>query len=268
LDERDLGTVRMFADIVSKHLEPLALRERTISVARDRIATMLDAGGPAMALQPIVDLGTDTVCGYEALARFPASYGWSTDRWFDVAANVGLGTALESSAVHAAIKLLPRIPAGLSLAINVSAPALLASSSIAPMFTGSHATRLVLEVTEHQRIAEPLRLSAVLDGVRKAGVRVAVDDAGSGYAGLERILAINPEVLKLDRALVNGIADHPGRQAMCEAMVRFTDRTGARLVAEGVETVADLDALRRLGVTHAQGYLLGRPEVWPPTRLL
>jgi EAL domain-containing protein (putative c-di-GMP-specific phosphodiesterase class I) len=215
-----------------------------------------------MALQPIVDLTANAVCGYEALARFPAGSDWTPDRWFDAADRVGMGTALESAAVHAALRLLPRLGPSHSLAINVSAPALMKSTSIPELFTGPDAYRLILELTEHQRIDEPERLNEALGRVRDAGVRIAVDDAGSGYAGLERILLLAPEVLKLDRTLVGGVANHPGQQAMCEAMVRFTQRMGARLVAEGVETQEDLDMLASLGVSHAQGYLLGRPTVW------
>lgn len=262
LHERDLNAIRMFAAIVSRHLEPIVARQQTRRLAQERISELLDDGLLAMALQPIVDLATNEVCGYEALARFPTEVGWTPDRWFDAADHVGMGAALESAAVHAALRLLPRIGPTDSLAINVSAGALLSSASIPELFTGPDGHRLILELTEHHRIEEPARLNEALGRVRAAGVRVAVDDAGSGYAGLERILSLAPEVLKLDRSLVDGVSQHAGRQAMCEAMVRFTQRTGARLVAEGVETQEDLDVLRALGVGHAQGYLLGRPTVW------
>jgi len=261
LNERDLNALRMFADIVSKHLEPLVVRERTIADARERIEAVLDEGGPAIALQPIFDLATDQVSGYEALARFPAG-AWNTEQWFVAAHGAGMGTALESAAVHAAVSILPKLPQHLSLAINVSAPALLTSASIATLFARPDGARLVLEVTEHQQIADPHRLGEILARVRAAGVRVAVDDAGSGYSGLQRILTLNPEVIKLDRLLVDGVAHHQGRQAMCEAMANFARRSGATIVAEGIETEADLTALRDLGVTHAQGYLLGRPRLW------
>jgi EAL domain-containing protein (putative c-di-GMP-specific phosphodiesterase class I) len=120
----------------------------------------------------------------------------------------------------------------------------------------------VVELTEHQSITPSRLLAHRLETLRGAGVRIAVDDAGSGYAGLERILHLRPEVLKLDRVLVQGVAQHAGRRAMCEAMVQFTRRTGAALVAEGVEEEPDLEVLRRLGVDFAQGYLLGLPTIW------
>lgn len=119
----------------------------------------------------------------------------------------------------------------------------------------------MVELTEHDDIEQHPELVGAFERLRGAGARIAADDAGSGYAGLAHILRLRPEVLKLDSALVCGIASDVGRQAMCEAMVGFTRRTGATLVAEGVETADDLATLRELDVPLAQGYLLGRPEL-------
>lgn len=255
----DLDLLRMLADIVGKHLEPMVDRAREEADERDLLSDVLDEGGPTMVVQPIVDLGTGNVWAYEALARFPGRDGWGPLDWFAAASRVGLGAALEAAAIHNALALLPRLPDEVFLSVNASAAALLGSASIAALLTGPVAPRLIVEVTEHERIGDLHQVDAVLARARAAGVRVAVDDAGSGFAGLEHILDLAPEVLKLDRRLVHGIAADPARQAMCEAMVGFCRRTGAVLVAEGVETPEDLEILRPLGVDHAQGYLLGRP---------
>lgn len=263
VSEPEMATLRMFADIVGTHLQPLVDRAREAAGEQELIGQVLDHGGPAMVVQPIVDLATGSAWAYEALARFSGRDGWGPQDWFDAAARVGLGVALESAAVHQALGLLARLPGRTLLAVNVSAAALSSSASLAAMLTSQAGPRLVVEVTEHERIHDPQRLHAVLTLARAAGVQVAVDDAGSGFAGLEHILTLAPEVLKLDRVLVDGIARDPARQAMCEAMVSFCRRTGTNLVAEGVETRRDLSMLRRLGVTHAQGYLLGRPGPLP-----
>lgn len=263
LHERDLDALRMFADIVGKHLEPLVARQRGKEQARRRIVQVLDADALTTVVQPIVELASGRVIGYEALARFPESAGWPPDRWFAAADQVGLGTRLETAAVRAALRLAPAVPEGRTLAVNVSASALLDGTDVAELLSGRHAHRLVLELTEHQAAENPDALTERLGELRAAGIQIAVDDAGAGYAGLEWILRLRPEVLKLDRTLVGGVSEHAGRQAMCEAMVRFTDRTAARLVAEGVETTADRRTLRTLGVSHAQGFLLGRPAPWP-----
>jgi EAL domain-containing protein (putative c-di-GMP-specific phosphodiesterase class I) len=153
----------------------------------------------------------------------------------------------------------------MSLNINVSARALLAGSAIRTMVgEAGDAERVVLELTEHQSITQPEELSDALAGLRTAGVRLAVDAGGSGYAGLERVVSIGQEVPKIARGLAGGVAHHPRRRAMCEALVGFAQRTGTLLIAEGVETEADLRALRGLGVTHAQGFLLGRPSTTAP----
>lgn len=255
----EIDTLRMFADIVGKHLQPLVDRGRETANEQALLGELLDEGGPAIVVQPIIELGTGTIWAFEALSRFPDRDGWGPQDWFDAADRVGLGVALESAAVHNALKLLPRLPSATALSVNVSARALLSSASITAMLTSHSGERLILEVTEHERIGDPQGLHAVLTQTRNAGVRIAVDDAGSGFAGLEHILTLAPEILKLDRALIHGISTDPIRQAMCEAMVSFCHRTHAGIVAEGVETRHDLDTLRALRVTHAQGYLLGRP---------
>lgn len=263
LRQRDLDVLRVVGEVVGEHLHFLLGRREAHDEALSRVTDVLDAGGPAMALQPIFDLRSDRVAGYEALARFPQEVGWTPDRWFGEAQAVGLGPELEASAVGAALRLLPRLPEGTNLAVNVSAHALASSDDVVRMMTRHEPSRLILEITEHERLVLDDRTNERLARLRASGVRLAVDDAGSGYAGLEHILQVAPDVLKLDRVLVQGIAEDPARQAMCDAMVRFTARTGATLVAEGVETETDLQTLRYLGVRHAQGYLLGRPEIWP-----
>lgn len=262
LQEHHLVLMRLFAEVVGRQLEPLADQENADNASRDRFSRVLDEGELAIALQPIVNLQTGNIDAYEALSRFPAGIAAGPDRCFALAHQVGMGVPLEAAAIHAALRIIPDLPEATSLAVNVSAGALIASDLIRTMLVNAPGHQLIVELTEHDQIADRTRLFEALADLRRANVRIAVDDAGSGYAGLERILSIQPEVLKLDRSLVDGIAHHPGWQAMCAAMVSFTASTGAKLVAEGVETQADLDTLRELGVGHAQGYLLGRPALW------
>jgi EAL domain-containing protein (putative c-di-GMP-specific phosphodiesterase class I) len=94
---------------------------------------------------------------------------------------------------------------------------------------------------------------------RAQGVRIAADDTGAGYSGLQHLLRLRPNVVKLDIALTRHIDEDPARRALASALVTFADEIGAALVAEGVETVGELRALRALGIAAAQGYLLGRP---------
>lgn len=264
LGQRAFDVMTLLAALIGDHLEPLVARYRADEIDERQIARVIEVGGPVMALQPIINLTSNSTSGYEALARFPLSPGRPTpDVWFAAADRLGMGAALEASAVRSALRLLPRIPEGRALAVNVSAPALLADPTIEEALLGADGPCLVLELTENHKIAQDDVLNRALVRIRAHGIRLAIDDAGSGYSGLQRILALAPDVVKLDRTLIHGIASHPGRQAMCVAMVTFTERTGATLVVEGVETIADLNTLRELGVSHAQGFLLGHPTIWP-----
>jgi len=261
LRDRDLELLTVFAGLISRHLGSLMAADRRSRNVVETVASVISEGGPAIALQPIVDVSTRRFSGYEALSRFPKVDDWTPDRWFREADGVGLGPELEQSAVGAALAHLERLPRRLSLSVNVSARALCSSESLLRLLTDAGTPRLVVELTEHAQVEDYDEVVTTLDELRKTGIRVAVDDAGSGYAGLEHILRLQPEVLKLDRALVEGVADHPGRQALCGALLGFTQRVGSSLVAEGVETRRDLDALACLGVPFAQGYYLGRPQV-------
>ncbi|MGH3371042.1 MAG: sensor domain-containing phosphodiesterase [Nocardioidaceae bacterium] len=260
LRERDIQLLRMFADLVSVHMEALLEHDENVEAVRTQIRSVLSSGGPLMAMQPVVDLATERVVAYEALARFTGRFDWTPDRWFVEASQVGLGPDLEASAIASALRVLPRLPQGAHLAVNIS-PATLLHTPAMDLLTGQHAPRLVVELTEHDRVDSYEATSGPLARIRRAGARVAVDDAGSGYAGLEHILQLQPEVLKLDRQVVTGLAEHPGRQAMVDAMVGFARRTGATVVAEGVETADDVRALRESGVEHGQGWHLGRPSL-------
>jgi EAL domain-containing protein (putative c-di-GMP-specific phosphodiesterase class I) len=119
--------------------------------------------------------------------------------------------------------------------------------------------RLIVEITEHATVADYEKLHAALRPMREAGLRLAVDDAGAGYSSLRHILDMQPDFIKLDIGLTRNIDLDPARKALARALVGFAKDTGCRIIAEGVERQSELDALRSIGVTKVQGYLLGRP---------
>jgi EAL domain-containing protein (putative c-di-GMP-specific phosphodiesterase class I) len=124
--------------------------------------------------------------------------------------------------------------------------------------------RIVVEVTEHTSIDEDDdSVLAAREHLWALGVRLAVDDAGAGYGSLRRILALAPDLIKIDRSLISGVDADPIRGSMVSAVVMFALQSGAALVAEGVETAAELDVLRVLAVDHAQGYFIARPSTDP-----
>jgi hypothetical protein len=117
----------------------------------------------------------------------------------------------------------------------------------------------VIELTEHELFTSDLALEARLAELRARGARVALDDAGAGYAGLQQLIRVAPDILKIDRSLVHGAHSDSSRYALLEALVSFAGSTGAAVCGEGVEDLADLRALADLDATYAQGYALARP---------
>ena len=121
----------------------------------------------------------------------------------------------------------------------------------------------MVELTEHEPVADYAGLAAAVQPYRGRGLRLAVDDAGAGYASLRHVLAVRPDFVKVDMALTRGADSDVARRTLLTALASFTTALGGRLVAEGVETAAELAALRDCGVHLVQGYLLGRPAADP-----
>jgi diguanylate cyclase (GGDEF)-like protein len=231
---------------------------------RSELAAMLEQGIDAISIvfQPVVELATGRAGGFEALARFEREPRRGPDEWFAQAHRVGLGEELEALALRAALAA-PGRPEGTFLALNVSPRALLSAPVRAAL--PEDLNGIVIELTEHEVFGAEGSLEAELAALRARGALVALDDAGAGYAGLQQIIRITPDILKLDRALVHGAHADPPRQALLEALIGFASTTGAAICAEGVEDLDDLRALVSLDVTYAQGYGLARPAPgWPP----
>lgn len=257
----DVTFLRMAAAIVAEQLErdEIAAISRVAAVAEVRAA--LD-GGLRIVHQPVVDLRTRQVVGYEALSRFPPPPGRGPHQWFEQAWAVGLGAELELAAVRAAVATLGLLPPDAYLAVNVS-PETLLSPLLPSALAQAPPDRVVLEITEHAQVFDYRPATRQLQALRREGFRVAIDDLGTGHAGVNHLLQFAPDVLKIDRSVVQGVRHDPLRRAVTATFATLAAHLGAALVAEGVETEEDRDALEVLGVTAAQGYLLGRPEPWP-----
>jgi diguanylate cyclase (GGDEF)-like protein len=211
--------------------------------------------------QPVLELATGRVCGYEALARIDGEPVRRPDQWFAQAHRAGLGAELEALALRAALAV-PGRPVGTFLALNISPVALLAPP-VADALPDDLAG-YVIELTEHELFAEEGSLEERLAELRARGARVALDDAGAGYSGLQQLIRVAPDILKIDRSLVHGAHNDASRYALLEALVSFAGTTGAAVCGEGVEDLDDLRALADLDATYAQGYALARPSgPWP-----
>jgi EAL domain-containing protein (putative c-di-GMP-specific phosphodiesterase class I) len=207
--------------------------------------------------QPIVALDNGAVIGAEALTRFPNTHR-PTDAWFDDAQRVGLGARLQLAVVERAVSFVGLLPAGAFLSFNVG-PDVLASPELLDILDLVDPERVIIELTEHVRIDDYDGLLDSLSRVRERGARLAVDDTGAGFASLGHILHLRPELIKLDCQFTRGIDSDPARRSLAHALVTFARDIGAEVVSEGIETAAELDTVRELGVPYGQGYFLSRP---------
>ncbi len=219
-------------------------------------AVLASPAGITPVFQPIVMLATGRIVGYEALARFPQLPLQAPDVWFAQAHACGLGEPLEAKAVKAALAV-PR-PPGTYVSVNLSPSAVTSLEVLEALPTDLRG--VVVEITEQQAVTDERSLEAALVALRGAGARIAIDDTGSGYAGLQRMMRTRSDFLKIDRALIEGVHRDPVKVALIESLVRFARRTGTGVCAEGVETLDELTMLADLDVAYAQGYALARPE--------
>jgi diguanylate cyclase (GGDEF)-like protein len=211
--------------------------------------------------QPIVSLASGELVGYEALARFEGKPGLPPSWWFAQAHRFGLGAALEAQSVRAALAASDR-PPGTFLSVNLS-PSALASGQVREHLPGD-LSGLVFEITEEERVLDVEGLQRHLEPLRGRGARIAVDDAGEGYAGLQQVMSMRADIIKLDRALVADVPSDPAKVALIGSLVHFARSTGAAICAEGIETLDELRTLIHLGVAYGQGWALGRPAApWP-----
>lgn len=253
---RQERVLRALAPVLLSMIRQEDAQRHEFQEQHDAIQAVCDTGGPTPAFQPVVELATLRVVGWEALSRFPAGSPNPAD-WFSTADSTGQTVALERAAIAAALEVFD--PAEGFLALNASEQTLV-SDGFEQLFSSLPMDRVVLEVTEHSIINDYPRLLGTLDALRLAGARVAIDDTGAGYSTFQHVLALAPEVIKLDISLIRDIDKDFRRQALVSAITVFASQTASTVLAEGIETSEELACLRKLGVALGQGYYLGRPQ--------
>jgi EAL domain-containing protein (putative c-di-GMP-specific phosphodiesterase class I)/DNA-binding NarL/FixJ family response regulator len=234
-------------------------QEETKRLGVRRIEQAIEDRTFEFAFQPFVDLRSGRTAGLEALARFSSEPYRTPDLWFEEAWSLGLGLELELAAVSAALDAAGTLPPGVFLAVNV-APQTVTSARFSQLLgTVGWAESLVVELTEHAVVEDYDLLNRSLGPLRRTGVRVAVDDAGAGYASLRHVLQVKPDFIKLDISLIAGIDEDRDKLALAKSITGFASESGTRVIAEGIEERAQLERVTELGVEYGQGYLLGRP---------
>jgi EAL domain-containing protein (putative c-di-GMP-specific phosphodiesterase class I) len=256
LDDRDARFMQVLAAVIGDQVEYQTLQDERKNMLVDRVHGAV-ANGVDMVFQPVYDLEAGDVFAYEALARFPMEPYRPPSDWFADAAEVGLGVELELGAIESALAEIDGLPDGVRLAINVSP-----LTALSPHFfnvLAPRANRVIIEVTEHERVEDYEALNEALAPLRALGASVAIDDVGAGFASLTHILKLAPDIVKLDLSLTRGIAADPARDALASSLVDFASGIDATIGAEGIETQSELDRLRVLKVRYGQGFHLGAP---------
>jgi EAL domain-containing protein (putative c-di-GMP-specific phosphodiesterase class I) len=246
-------------DLIVTVLRPAIEHAETTNAAIANLKTMISRRKFVIHLQPIVEMYSGAVVAVEALTRF--ADGVRPDLRFAEAAGLGLGAALQRATVAAAIESAAPLPPEVQLSVNISPDVLEHDTELAEIIRRAQRP-MIVELTEHERIDD---YDAVRSAFARLGpnVRLAVDDAGSGYASLRHILSLKPAYVKLDIEWVRGIGGDPIRRSLVSGLAYFAAETGCELIAEGIEQEEERQALIELGVRLGQGFLLGRPEPGP-----
>jgi blue light- and temperature-responsive anti-repressor len=230
-----------------------------------------DAGSPgfSFAFQPIVDLDTRAVYSHEALVR-----GLNNESAYQVLQRHSKDqmAAFDARCRATAIEVATRIGVDTNLNLNFHPSAALdvalglTSTLNAAIRHSFPPERIIVEATEVEAIGDPAQFAAVLNEYRRAGIRLAIDDFGAGYAGLSLLSEFQPDIVKLDMGLVRGIESHGPRQAIVRAIAQVCIDLGIDFVVEGVETIDEFTWFNDLGVHLYQGYLFAKPmfEAMPP----
>ncbi len=235
----------------------------------DELSRIVRNGLVRAVYQPVVDVAAHRTIGYEALSRVPRDRFENVDLLFKTAHEHDSLFDLERLCRLRALEGLPALGPDGVLFLNVEPDAL-----HDPEFTdgtflrgleaaGLSPSRIVLEMTEHSRVRDFAAFRRTLQDLRTRGFRLAMDDVGSGYAGLQSIAEIAPEFIKVDMTLVRDLDASAIKRELIATIRRFADATGIGVVAEGVERVGEMVSLMETGVRFAQGYLFAKPDAPP-----
>jgi len=222
------------------------------------IEGIIDDGSLRVAYQPIHSIHRDQIVGFEALARFDREPLRPPSDWFREAELEGCRIDLELHAITRALEGIGALPGGAFLSLNAS-PSTIVSPRLSSTLAGAPLERIVLEVTEQEPIDSYDQFAEAMRPLREAGVRLAIDDVGAGYAGLMHIARLHPEILKLDRAVTSHVGTSRSMRALTAAIAGFATEISCAVLAEGIETEQELRLMTALGASLGQGYLLGRP---------
>lgn len=256
LNERDLAVMTNFAGLVARQVRMEETSRATLEKDIPFVRDIIENRRITPVYQPLVRMSDRKIIGVEALSRFSSD---DPEQIFEKAAELELGRDLELAALALQLPEIAELPDDVYLSVNASAE-LICDDRFLSVLPAPSYHRLVVEVTEHSLEDDARLLQKQLNELHALGVRIAIDDVGAGYSGLQRIAQLEPDILKIDRSMITGIQDSLPQRAIVAALVHFSAETNASVLVEGVETQEEAKALMELGVDLAQGWLFGRPD--------
>jgi EAL domain-containing protein (putative c-di-GMP-specific phosphodiesterase class I) len=254
--DRDAELLAVLAQTAAVLIEPHVSGRTRRAVLRARYAELIDAGGPHVVAQPIVDVATGERVGAETLSRFPEDWALPPDVCFREAFEIGLGEDLEFATLARCGRIAEHALGYVSM--NVC-PATVLDTRFPAFMAGLRLPNVVVELSEGYPVDDYEMLLAVLRPLRERGLRLAIDDVGAGFSSLRHVIRMSPDVIKLDREVVTGLDADPVARSLVRSLCAFARSAGALVVAEGVETPGEADVLREVGAHLAQGWFFGRP---------
>ncbi len=257
LNQRDLSFLRAISEIASDIIESNIVSEKMRRDSVKRIQSVLEENKLNIHYQPIYNIQTNQVAGFESLSRFITEPYRAPDIWFKEASQVGLGERLEIAAIVEAIKGLNEFNNDTYISINAS-PEYILNGAIYKVLNNIDASRIVLEITEHDPVGSYSELRQALEPLRNSGVRIAIDDAGAGYSSFQHILELEADIIKLDISLTQNIHSQPRKYLLAKSLCAFAKSIECTIIAEGIETDEELNSLRGLGVDKVSRIL-----AWP-----
>lgn len=259
LNARHLAMIRVFADIAGALIEKNFETLESTRKIHETIRSIIDQDKLVLFGQPIVDLQGGGIIAVELLSRVVDDQQMRPDILFEDAQKIGLANELGMRTIERTFDTLKLLPANLFASLNLT-PEIILKEDLVAHFENRPLDRIVIEITEHSKISDYQAFNNKLAPLRSRGLRLAIDDAGAGYASLHHVLQLQPDIIKLDISLIRAIHVDCGRQALAKALIEFARCQKYQLIAEGIETAEELDMLRSLGVRLGQGFYFAKPQ--------
>ncbi|WP_078545007.1 EAL domain-containing protein [Litchfieldia alkalitelluris] len=245
-------------------------------ISNERIVSFIQNGSMVSHIQPIIDLNNDKLYGYESLLRSndPSEIIYPSEI-FKVAEITGLKSMLDQRAREEAIKArINKVEPGIKSFINF-----LPSTIYNPDFCLRHTfsivekynispSDLVFEVVETEKIGDIDHLKKILNTYKNSGMKVALDDVGSGYSTLDMLSELKPDYVKIDREYISFCDQDRKKQSFLDQVISITNTLGIKVLGEGIERKEEMEYCKSIGMDLAQGYYIGKPSLEPYTKVL